>query len=81
MDPVTRLGSMTTLWRAYVRVSGRTPPFDAHIPIERRALSEQAFLDIVAHYYPHLEVVAVERRPRGMYAHTMTASPASPSPS
>ena len=63
MDQVTRLGSFTTLWRLHVRYVHRTPPYDAHEPIELRALSEQTALDLLAHWRPDLTVLSIARRP------------------
>ena len=57
MEQATRLANSTTLWRLYVQRKGLTPPFNAHIPLEYRALSEQMAIDMLAHYRPDLELV------------------------
>ncbi len=58
------------LWRLHVRDRDKTPPFDAHEPVEIRALSEASALDRIANYAPYLEVLTdasgnplIERRP------------------
>lgn len=57
----SRLGSMTTTWEASVRYRDRTPPLDAHVPLRIRALSEEMAKDLLAHWCPELEVLAIDR--------------------
>ena len=59
--PTSPLGSMATLWECRVRYPGRTPPMDAHVPLRLRADSERHAVAILAHYYPELEVLQIER--------------------
>lgn len=62
MDQVTRLGSMTTLWRLTCQRPGTSLPHGL-VHYKLRGLSEQAALDQLAAWRPDLTVLSIAREP------------------